>query len=43
MFYICEFIYCFLYLKYNYVVFIVVVNFFIMKIVELFENKNIYD
>lgn len=41
MFYICEFIYCFLYLKY--MLFLLLVNFFIMKIVELFENKNIYD
>lgn len=43
MFYICEFIHCFLHLKHNYAVFTAVVNLPIMKIVEPFENKNIYD
>lgn len=43
MFYICEFIHCFLHLKHNNAVFTAVVNLPIMKIVEPFENKNIYD
>lgn len=43
MFDICEFIHCFLHLKLNYAVFTAVVNLPIMKIVEPFENKNIYD
>lgn len=43
MFDICEFIHCFLHLKHNYAVFTAVVNLPIMKIVETFENKNIYD
>lgn len=41
MFYICEFIHCFLHLKH--MLFLLLVNLPIMKIVEPFENKNIYD